>query len=700
MKFKAILMGLLMWTTFKQKDNNVELSEDENAKLIAEIGAEDASLLISQVNAELAGVKSAKAQLAEAKTELAAQVQASEGDKTAIEQLTKKIEDLSTQVSTQEGLISKLKDEPETNMKQFMGTAGEILGKAFEIGGKLLGLDAGASGNLWAIDRPWNVSALSGAKGSTTDFRSSAAIETLNNDILDFQQEYPDKIDSYFTDFLKLPEHWKAEIGSLATLLSIGISVGEVTQPRKAFWMPKGNIVFKVEEFKPDPVQIDLQFNYWEMQKIERNWLRMFNKEGAFAYKMTFIEYLLSYYLQKARQEDASVAILGVKVETPEDFQPQKTGKAVSYLNRTDGLLKKVFDAKVAGKYRPFNLGMVYSYANSVDYIDGFLNQVPKEAFGIGTLQLVIDPQMATDYKNRDEEIRGGNNNYVGYPTNPRDYSNVEFVPVEQLRGTNFMMLTTWDNIGTSEDAEKGKKILTIEKFLRDVYVFGDYYFGLRIKHIGLPTVEGDALAMSKQLIWTNDVPMFSANFFSTAYDDTTGIMRVNHNRVKPDGGFSTDIAKIEGNVGNFLILRGDVSMATAVKVKMNADLLLTADFNLKLGGDLTLVKQANGKWKEVSRTAAPAVAPTSVNFTGTTIAYAASEYLYTGGAAATLAGITGGVEGNTVRIYGGVDAGHALTVADVSGNIDVASNAVLDSNAKYVDLVYIGGVWTEFGRG
>ena len=698
MKFKAILMSLLLWTTMKEKDNQVELSEDERAKLNADIGEADASLLISQVNAELAGVKTAKEELAEAKKELDVKSKESETDKSTLADLTKKIGDLSTKVSAQDALIRKLSDEPETNLGQFRGSAEEILGKVFEVGGKLLGLEAGASGNLWAVEKPWNAAALSGAKGSTTDFRSSAAIETLNNDMLDFVTAYPEKIDQMFAQNFDLPEFWPRVTGVLDRMMSATISVGEVTQPRKARWAPKGDVVIKPEEMKVQPAQIDLQFNYWEMQKIETNWLRGYNREGSQAYKMTFIEYLMTFFLAKARQEDADVLIRGVHVATPESYDPAVTGRAVSYLNRNDGLLKQVFDAKENGKYRPFNLG-VYNYANSVDYIDGLIGQLP-DSVKNEQLQLITAPSKLLDYKRRYEELFGGNNNYTGYPETPKDYSNIKFVALKQLEGSDVMMITTLDNIKILEYKPEEKALITFEKFLRDVYAFGDYRIGLGINHIGLAVPASDPMATVKQAIWTNNVPLFSPNFFSTAYDDTTGTLEVRHNRVKPDNGFSTDITKITGEVGKILIIRGDASMATVVNVKNNADLLLTADFSLKTGGDLTLIRTNAGKWKEVSRTTGPAVAPTSVEFTTASIAYKANEYLYTGAAAVTLTGITGGTEGNTVRLYGGADAGHALTVADVVGNIEVNSNAVLDSNAKYIDLVYVNGVWTEMGRG
>ena len=82
-----------------------------------------------------------------------------------------------------------------------------------------------------------------------------------------------------------------------------------------------------------------------QMVQIETNWLNQFNREGTYAYKMTFIEYLISQYLMQARSEDADVLVRGVFVPTPEDYD-----YPVSYLLRNDGVLKLAFDAKIAGK--------------------------------------------------------------------------------------------------------------------------------------------------------------------------------------------------------------------------------------------------------------------------------------------------------------------------------------------------------------
>ena len=189
-----------------------------------------------------------------------------------------------------------------------------------------------------------------------------------------------------------------------------------------------------------------------------------------------------------------------------------------------------------------------------------------------------------------------------------------------------------------------------------------------------------------------------SANFFAVAYDEKTGVLEANHNRTYVDSGFTTDITKITGEVGDFLILRGDISLAAAVNVKDNANLDLTADFNLKTGGELTLVKTATDKYKEVSRTSGPAAVPTAVEFTEDTIEYKADQYIYTGAAAETLEEIIGGVEGNRVRIYGSTNA---LSIATVTGNIKLSgATYVMDTQAKYMDLIFLNGEWNELARG
>ena len=113
------------------------------------------------------------------------------------------------------------------------------------------------------------------------------------------------------------------------------------------------------------------------------------------------------------------------------------------------------------------------------------------------------------------------------------------------------------------------------------------------------------------------------------------------------------------------------------------------------------ILKNESNSQQEIGRVATAPVTDSKVSFTGTAIDYTAgTEFVYTGASTATLADILNGAEGNVVRIYGGAAAGNALTIADVAGKIDVASSYVMDSNAKFMDLIFVNGVWTEMARG
>lgn len=688
-------MGLLNKKELSRgEDGKLSLTEKENETLVSMLGADKAELLVNQVNQELENAKAVSTQLDDTKASLAKKEQENEEKAAAISELEAKVKELEDEKAKLQGQVKKLSNEPETDAS--VPTEKLIEGmkeKVFEKGGKLFGLD----GKVWDATAPWNASALSGAKGSTTDFQSSAVVERMNDDFLDYVRTYPEKIESIFNDYFKLPEHWPRITGVLDRIMTATISVANVTQPRKARWSPKGDVVFKAEEMRVYPTQIDLQFNYYEMQRIETNWLNEFNKVGSQAYKMPFIAFLLVEFLKKARQEDADVLIRGVYVETPED---REKDKAAHYLYRGNGLLKLIFDARIEKKYRPFNLG-AWTFAGAVDYIDNFIKQIPDSIRNTEQLQMVLAPSKIVDYKRRYEQIYGGNNDYTGYPVSPKDYPNIKFVPLPFLEGSDLILVTTMDNIKILEYKPEEKSLFTIEKFLRDVYVFADYRLGIGLNHIGLATVEGDPLALVKQIIWTNNTPLFSANFFATSYDDKTGILKVNHNRVKPDGGFSTDIKEISGNVGDVLIIRGDISLASEVKVKHGTKIKLegNTDFNLKSGGDLTLLKQKDGSYKEVSRTEGEALDQTYEEFVDSTLDYKADNYVFAGNSA-TLEGITGGTEGNRVRIHGGKDSSQALTINNVDGNVKVNSEYVLNTNAKYIDFVFVNGIWTEVERG
>ena len=698
-KFQGILAGLLAWTSLKTKDGQIDLSEEERGSLFEKLGEEDATLLIATANEELTEIKGAKEQLAELKTQIAeAATQATGNPEASAADLASKISALETKVQEQNELINKLKDEPETpssagTMKNLAIAAG-LMTAVFAQGGQILGL----TGDHFKVEgRNWNERLLNPSLAAT-DFTNELVIDQLNRDFQGWVANYPNEIKSLFRDMATLPAHWRVISGVSDRMLTASIVTGEVTQPRKANWISKGAASIKAEVLQVYPVQIDLTFPYWQLQAIETNWLNSFNKEGSQAYKMSFVQFLLVEYIKKARQEDRKVALLGVHVPTPEQHE-----RPVSYILRGDGILKQAHDARIANKYRPFNVGLPTT-SNILDYVNDMVLALPAEVRN-ENLQFVLAPFWQRAYKNKYEETYNQATDYSGVIDYVKDYPNIKFVALEDLEGSDVMLITLWDNIVVLENIPAEKDLLKFENSKRDINVFGDYKFGCGFVHIGHQAELGSAEQFVVQSLWSNNVPFFNADFAVPFYGyEGTGIVEAKFNKIYPDESNTVDITQITGNVGSYLVVKGNPSLAASRKLKHGAGKLVlagSADFELKSTGYITLVKTAENVYKEIGRVASAPATESKVTFTGTAIDYTkGTEFIYTGASTATLADILNGAEGNVVRIYGGAAAGNALTIASVAGKISVASSYVMDSNAKFMDLIFVNGVWTEMARG
>ena len=513
-KFQLILASLIGWTALKTKDGQIDLSEEEKGSLFEKLGEEDATLLITTANEELSEVKSAKDQLAELKSQLQAATKnsnaslqdAGESNDVGSENLGSMVEALQLKIKEQDKLINKLKDEPETpssagTMRKLAVAAG-LATAVFAEGGQILGL----TGDHYKVEgRNWNERLINPSLAAT-DFSNELVIDQLNRDFQGWVANYPSEIKSLFRDMATLPAHWRVISGVSDRMLTASIVVGEVTQPRKANWISKGAASIKAEVLRVFPVQIDLTFSYWQLQAIETNWLNSFNREGSQAYKMSFVQFLLVEYIKKARQEDRKVALLGVHVETPEQHT-----RPVSYILRGDGILKQAHDARIANKYRPFNIGLPTT-SNILDYVNNMVLALPAEV-RTENLQLVLAPFWQRAYKNKYEETYNQATDYSGKIDYVKDYPNIKFVALEDLEGSDVMLITLWDNIVVLENIPAEKDLLTFEKSKRDINVFGDYKFGAGIVHIGHQAQLGSAEQFVVQSLWSNNVPFFNAYF-------------------------------------------------------------------------------------------------------------------------------------------------------------------------------------------
>lgn len=547
--------------------------------------------------------------------------------------------------------------------------------------------------------RNWNQLA-AGKSTSATDWTASdgANIQKLNGDAELYFREDPTFIKSLHRDNFGLPAMWGKTFNVVDKISTGSITTAEITQARKLPWLPKNKQSIQAEEGRIFPISIDIEYAGHLLSQIEASWLASMNQEGSQYDKMTFVRFLLSELDKKARLEDRIASIKGVYVKTPDDATT-----AASYINRQDGLLVQIWRARDVRKiFRAFNVGTPTA-SNIADYINSMILKLPYEVRTSNGLEIGLSPTHLTNYKNRIEQVHGMQNDYTGRPTFPRDYPNIKFQEVIDLEGSDFIYITQTENLDILENRPKEKSWYRFGfDGKRNIFIVNDYKLGIRLKHIGTKVKDGDPAAFKVQSIWSNNVPLFSSDFFAPVYDDTSGEITATFNQLKVDANWATDITKISGLAADVIFkIQGDTSLAAVKNVKNNANLDLTADFDLQSGGTLSLIVLADGTMKELKRTNAPVSEETSepVSFTTSTIDSAdGSEFQYIGESALTMAEITNGVEGQQVKISGNDTLDASLTINDVA-TIEVASTAVLAVAADFVEFVYLDGVWTEFNR-
>lgn len=598
---------------------------------------------------------------------------------------------INAQMKLQKQQIAKLMAEPEADSP--IDTPQAIGAKAQHSATHLFGDTK--DWNAFA-GRPWNQRA-AGITTDATEFSDRTVVDKLNDDMDHYFRENPEEIKSLHRDNFGLPTFWPKRLNVDDKVSDGNIVSAEITQARKLPWLPKNKQLIQPEEGQIFPVQIDIEFVGYYLQKMEASWLNKWNKEGSQPYKESFVRFLVSELDKKARVEDRISTIKGIHVATPEDSTVP--GK---FINRQDGLLYQFYKARhITKKYKAFSLGLPTT-TNIVDYVDQMIESLPLDVRVNPSLVYYLSPYWMKAYKRRYEQIHGTQNDYVGYPTNPKDYSNVKFEVMPDLEGLDFMWITLDDNIELLENVPKEKSLYHFEYLKRIIYIWADYKQGVRLIHIGTTVKDGDPLEFKVQTVWSNDVPIFRPEFNIPIFDDTTGRVKAKYGYMKVSDDWATSITHIDdAKPGQIIKIEGNSNMATAKNVVTSGNITLTGGtFALNQDSILTLFVKEDGSIKELKREAVPTTTVTDVNFTGAAIdASQGSTFRFTGVADITLDDILNGVEGSTVTIYGTNTADVDFTVSDVEGKIEVGSDAVLGAATDYVTLVNVNGVWYESDR-
>jgi hypothetical protein len=680
----------------------LNLSAEQRQKIVDALGEDLAGEAINGINSEIKNMAQENLNLKAIKDEVDAMVRLSALTEEELKNVAKDGNGAPETVALVQAIAKKNNEQAAQIQKLIADPEGDVPSAIIQGNGKKITHSAShLFGSTKAYDafeeRNWNARA-AGLTTAATNFTDQPTVQKLNNDLDLYFRENPEELKSLHRDNFGLPAFWNKRTKVDDKVADATIATAEISQARKLPWLPKNRQIIKPEEGQIFPIQIDIEYVGYFLQKIEASWLNMMNKEGSQPYKTSFVRFLVSEIDKKARQEDRIATIKGVYVETPENATTP--GR---FINRQNGLLYLAQQARdVTKKYRPFDLGMP-TPTNIVDYVDNFIKQLPYDVRTQQGLVLYLSDFWLKAYKRRSETLFGGNNDYTGYPTNPKDYNNIKFEVLVDMEGSDFMFMTFDDNIEVLENIPAEKSMYHFEYLKRMIYIWADYKMGVRFLHIGNPVVEGDPLEFSVQTVWSNTAPVFPKDFFVPVNDDATGKVKVNFKNLYVTKDWATDITEFTNTTpGTIIKIKGDTQLAAVKNVVDGAkvDLAGNVAFNLKSGGTLTLYVNADGTVKELARTAAPeSTVVSDVNFdTATVDANLGSTFRYNGAATKAITGIQNGVEGKTIKIFGTDTASVDVTFSD-TGNINVASAATLLDATDYLQLTLVDGVWIETGR-
>lgn len=548
--------------------------------------------------------------------------------------------------------------------------------------------------------RAWNARLRDGGV-KATDFNQNGNIPLLQGDLEHFVNDNPGVLNSLFNDFAELPAEWDRKTGVLDKVSDGYIIPGEIVQGRAKGWSPKNDYKIASEEGKVYRKKIDITFTGYQLQQIENTWIRNYNKEKSHPWKMSFIGFLLGELVKQQKLDDRKAQINGIYVESPGG--DDKPGAAV---NSQNGLLYLwYFHRDVKKNYKAFDIG-VPTDANIVDYINLMIELIPEEDRKEEGMEIELSSKWLKAYKKRAGILYQHNFNtdsgeYEYKENYPIDYPNYKFQELRDMTKTDFIGITKSKNVQILDYdvSEKGKFTVTHEK--RDTHIFADYRLGIRLIFVGTKLAEGDPRQYEVQKVWSNNVPVFATEVTAPAFDDTSGILKLTYPNITVENDWKTNIVDIEGAVKNSVVrITGNKKLPAAKNVTSNAKLLLTANFDLSTGGTLTLFVQEDGKFKELSRTAEPAVAPsTDVQFDEAVLdANEGSVFRMNGIADVAITNIINGVENKTIKIFGTDAAGIEVTLS-TTGNIKVTANASLGKATDYIQLTRVDGVWIETAK-
>lgn len=634
--FIPAILGILGLTSFNKVEGKDDLTEQECAKL-KEYGFSDlfladfkAYIQNPQPSAESNTTDDTRAAaVAAVLGQVTTQHQKATAELSALkEQVAKDKVAHSAAIKSKEAEIAALNEKiktlselPETDPGKGAGTSAAPAA-AFNLDDtQQLG---GLAGEYFALDRPYNLRAKAAllaneGKMLAVNTPNSVDYKTLQDDLGAFYRtRWSDRLQSFLVELPTITKIFPTESGhqDLETLTNLWL--GEFSQPDNSAnsefdKVTKGSYEFGHETLRMYGVMFAHKFK--SLKALEKSWIGYLNREGSNPVKLSFIEYLLVETAKKLHNEREQRYINGVR----KDPDPDVPGRAMEAADgiyeflrkRVEGHTDFTPDGGTTGKtvyqIKPFNLPRITA-ANIGEVFYQGTSMIPSVFRDTGKICLYIPSWMLPLYHKYNEAHYGQNVDYKAGITYVKEFPAVKIVTLPNADNHHRIFWTIDGNFRTFDHVAGEMLRFTLEQQDWTVKVWSNWKESIQAEVVGFKYTDPLAMDGSRQLIWCNDYDRPDTYFIEADRDaNPSALLHSSVVTVANSKNFEiTDIA--DAQVGRLISLKCGADGEAGVTIKKAEKFsLLSEAWTPKKGDVITLMKRADGKFIEVSRSTAAA---------------------------------------------------------------------------------------------
>lgn len=561
----------------------------------------------------------------------------------------------------------------------------------------------GLPGEFFALNRPYNLRAKAAllaneGKMLAVAVPNSVDYKTLQDDLGAFYRtRWSDRLQSFLVELPTITKIFPTESGhqDLETLTNLWL--GEFSQPDNSAnsefdKVTKGSYEFGTETLRMYGVMFAHKFK--SLKDLEKSWIGYLNREGSNPVKLSFIEYLLVETAKKLHNEREQRYINGVR----KDPDPDVPGRAMEAADGIYEYLRKRVEGhtdftpnggttgKTVYQIKPFNLPRITAGNIGEVFYQG-TSMIPSVFRDTGKICLYIPSWMLPLYHKYNEAHYGQNVDYKAGITYVKEFPAVKIVTLPNADNHHRIFWTVDGNIRTFDHVAGEMLRFTLEQQDWTVKVWSNWKESIQAEVVGYKYTDPLEMDGSRQLIWCNDYDRPDTYFIEAAPDaNPSALLHSSIVTVANSKEFEiTDIA--DAQVGRLISLKCGVDGDKGVTIKKDGKFsLLSEAWTPKKGDVITLMKRADGKFIEVSRTTAAADSyQFDANATTPSLKGATVFVVGENTAATAITNLTEGIAGTLYTIHG-AGSTNASTIAD-GGNF-VLTKAITLKAGTFIKLV------------